>query len=125
MAGPTTGGSVCRLWGGETTVTVTGGGRGGRNQEVALAAALALDTAEADVVVLSGGTDGIDGPTDAAGGCISPATTARIRDAGLDPAARLADNDAYPALAAADALVRTGPTHTNVADVVVGLRVGS
>ena len=125
MAGPATGGSVCRLWGGETTVTVTGGGRGGRNQEVALAAALALDTAEADVVVLSGGTDGIDGPTDAAGGCISPATTARIRDAGLDPAARLADNDAYPALAAADALVRTGPTHTNVADVVVGLRVGS
>ena len=55
----------------------------------------------------------------------APATAARIRDAGLDPAARLADNDAYPALAAADALVRTGPTHTNVADVVVGLRVGS
>jgi hydroxypyruvate reductase len=113
---------TCRLWGGETTVTVTGDGRGGRNQEVALGAAIALDGAEADVVVLSGGTDGIDGPTDAAGGWASPRTADAVRQAGLDPAARLADNDAYAALDAAGALVRTGPTHTNVADVIVALR---
>lgn len=112
---------ACRLWGGETTVTVTGAGRGGRNQEVALAAALHLDRAEADAVVLSGGTDGVDGPTDAAGGWASPRTADAARRAGLDPAARLADNDAYAALDAAGALVRTGPTHTNVADVIVAL----
>ncbi|PAP75722.1 glycerate kinase type-2 family protein [Rubrivirga marina] len=113
---------TCRLWGGETTVTVTGTGRGGRNQEVALAAALYLDRApEVDAVVLSGGTDGVDGPTDAAGGWASPRTADAIRQAGLDPAERLTDNDAYPALDAAGALVRTGPTHTNVADVIVGL----
>lgn len=114
---------TCRLWGGETTVTVTGGGRGGRNQEVALAAALALDGAtEAGVVVFSGGTDGVDGPTDAAGGWASPRTAEAVRQAGLDPAACLADNDAHAALAASRALVRTGPTHTNVADVIVALR---
>ncbi len=112
---------TCFLWGGETTVTVTGTGRGGRNQEVALSAALALDGVDADVVVLSGGTDGVDGPTDAAGGWASPRSAARIRQAGLDPAARLAHNDAYAALRAAGALVRTGPTHTNVADVIVAL----
>ena len=112
---------TCRLWGGETTVTLTGTGRGGRNQEVALSAALALDGAEATVVVLSAGTDGVDGPTDAAGGWASPGTAGRVRQSGLDPAARLADNDAHAALDAAGALVRTGPTHTNVADVVVAL----
>jgi hydroxypyruvate reductase len=116
------GGPACWLWGGETTVTVVGTGRGGRNQEVALAAALALDGADADLVVLSGGTDGVDGPTDAAGGWASPRTAGRIRAAGLDPAACLADNDAYRALDAAGALVRTGPTHTNVADVALALR---
>jgi hydroxypyruvate reductase len=104
-------------------VTVTGDGRGGRNQEVALAAALHLDSApEARTVVLSGGTDGIDGPTDAAGGWASPRTAGAVRQAGLDPAERLADNDAYAALDVASALVRTGPTHTNVADVIVALR---
>ena len=119
---------TCRLWGGETTVTVVGTGRGGRNQEVALAAALALgpstssgQAAEAGAVVLSGGTDGVDGPTDAAGGWASPGTAGAIRQAGLDPAERLRDNDAYAALDAAGALVRTGPTHTNVADVIVAL----
>ena len=117
-------GPTCWLWGGETTVTVTGAGRGGRNQEAALAAALALDGADAEAVVLSGGTDGVDGPTDAAGGWASPRTAGRVRDAGLDPAACLADNDAYRALAAARAHVRTGPTHTNVADVGVALRAG-
>lgn len=112
---------TCRLGGGETTVTVTGSGRGGRNQEVALAAALAFDGADRDVLVLSAGTDGIDGPTDAAGGWASPQTAARIRAAGLDPEACLAGNDAYAALDAAGALLRTGPTHTNVADVIVAL----
>jgi len=77
------------------------------------------------VRVLCGGTDGVDGPTDAAGGWASPDTAAAIRHAGLDPAARLADNDAYPALAAADALLRTGPTHTNVADVAVVVSAGA
>ncbi|WP_420456099.1 glycerate kinase type-2 family protein [Rubrivirga sp.] len=117
--------ATCRLWGGETTVAVTGAGRGGRNQEVALAAALALDGADTDAVVLSLGTDGVDGPTDAAGGWASPHTAGRIRAAGLDPAARLADNDAYAALDAAGALVRTGPTHTNVADVIVAMTAGT
>lgn len=113
---------ACWLWGGETTVTVTGSGRGGRNQEVALAAALALDGTDAGVVVLSGGTDGIDGPTDAAGGWASPRTAERGRAAGLDPAACLAENDSYNALRASDGLLLTGPTHTNVADVGLALR---
>ena len=113
---------TARIAGGETTVTVTGTGRGGRNQEVALAAALALDGAEADVLVLSGGTDGVDGPTDAAGGWATPRTASAVRATGLAPEVALDDNDAYTALEAANALLRTGPTHTNVADILVALR---
>jgi hydroxypyruvate reductase len=112
---------VCLLWGGETTVTVRGAGRGGRNQELALAAALALDGAPEDVVVLSGGTDGVDGPTDAAGGWATPRTAAAARAAGLDPRAALDANDSHTLLHAAGALVVTGPTHTNVMDVQVAL----
>jgi hydroxypyruvate reductase len=120
---------VCLLWGGETTVTVRGRGRGGRNQELALAAALALDDAvragilrdDAAVVVLSGGTDGIDGPTDAAGAWATPRTVADARTLGLDAVRALADNDAYGYLDAAGGLLRTGPTHTNVMDVQVAL----
>jgi hydroxypyruvate reductase len=112
---------VCLLWGGETTVTVRGAGRGGRNQELALAAALALDGAAADVVVLSGGTDGVDGPTDAAGAWATPATAARARAAGLDPRAALDANDSHTLFRALGALVVTGPTHTNVMDVQVAL----
>ncbi|MGZ8471473.1 MAG: glycerate kinase type-2 family protein [Gemmatirosa sp.] len=125
----------CLLWGGETTVTVRGAGRGGRNQELALAAALVLDDAvratilrdDAAIVVLSAGTDGIDGPTDAAGGWATPRTVAHAESLGRDATAALLANDAYGLLDAPDArdpaggLLRTGPTHTNVMDVQIAL----
>ncbi|MFB6099404.1 MAG: glycerate kinase [Salinibacter sp.] len=112
---------TCWLWGGETTVTVTGDGRGGRNQEVALGAALELEGRGPSAVLLSGGTDGIDGPTDAAGAWATPQTAAAARHAGCDPKAHLEANDAYPLFDTLDQLLRTGPTHTNVMDVHVGL----
>ncbi len=112
---------VCLLWGGETTVAVTGGGRGGRNQELALAAALALDGTGRDLVFLSAGTDGIDGPTDAAGAWATPETVRRARALGLDAGAHLDANDAYPFWDALGGLVCTGPTHTNAMDVQVAL----
>ena len=114
--------------GGETTVTVRGGGRGGRNQEMALA--FALEAVEGpladrdDWVFLAAGTDGRDGPTDAAGGIVDASTVDRIRRAGVDPVAALADNDSHRALGAGDALLRTGATGTNVADVAVFLSGG-
>jgi len=111
---------MCLLMGGETTVTVTGEGRGGRNQELALAAALGLEGVPG-VAVMSLASDGIDGPTDAAGAVVSGETTAQARALGLDPNAALALNDAYPLLNAVGALLRTGPTGTNVGDLVVGL----
>jgi glycerate-2-kinase len=113
-----TGRAACRVWHGETTVTVAGTGAGGRNQELALAAALELDGAKG-VLLASLGTDGRDGPTDAAGGVADGGTAGRIRAAGLDPAALLGDNDSNRALAAASDLLVTGPTGTNVADLVV------
>lgn len=106
--------------GGETTVTVRGPGRGGRNQELALAAALALEGTEG-VALAALATDGRDGPTDAAGAWVDGSTAARIRAAGLDPEAALARNDSHPALAAAGALLRTGPTGTQVNDLLVVL----
>ncbi len=112
----------CLIWGGETTVTVRGNGKGGRNQELALAAACELDTAPDDVVLLSGGTDGIDGPTDAAGGWATPSTVAKIRSLGVDPHAALEANDAYHCLSAVKQLLVTGPTHTNVMDIGIGLK---
>ena len=104
--------------GGETTVTVTGDGRGGRNQELALAAALVLDGAPRRVL-LAAGTDGIDGPTENAGAVVDGGTVARITAQGLDPVARLANNDAATALEAAGDVLRTGPTGTNVGDLTV------
>jgi hydroxypyruvate reductase len=101
---------------GETTVTVRGSGRGGRNQEFALSAALGI-AGLANVVVGALATDGWDGPTDAAGGMVDRGTAARIREAGLDPEEALAQNDAYTALKAAGDLLVTGPTGTNVADL--------
>ena len=112
---------VCLLWGGETTVTVTGSGRGGRNQEVALAAALELDAGDRRIVVLSGGTDGVDGPTDAAGAWATPQTAAEARALGLNPAAFLANNDAHPFFEQTGGLLKPGPTHTNVMDVLIVL----
>lgn len=112
---------MCWLWGGEPTVTVTGDGTGGRNQEVALGGALALENASHPAVLLSGGTDGIDGPTDAAGAWATPATGEEARTAGCAPEDHLAENDAYPLFDSIGQLIRTGPTHTNVMDVHVGL----
>jgi hydroxypyruvate reductase len=114
-------GPTCWLWGGETTVTVTGEGTGGRNQEVALGAARELAGSDRKIVILSGGTDGIDGPTDAAGAWATPETAGAAQACGFDPGAHLADNDAYPLLDALDQLLTPGPTHTNVMDVQIGL----
>ncbi len=107
---------VCLISGGETTVTLRGGGLGGRNQEFVLAAA--IDLAGCDgVVVLSGGTDGTDGPTDAAGAIADGGTVARAAAKGLDPRRYLADNDSYHFFDALGGLLKTGPTRTNVMDV--------
>ena len=114
---------ACILCGGETTVTLQGDGKGGRNQEFALAAALILDGME-NVVVLSGGTDGTDGPTDAAGGIADGTTATRAKAKGLDPLDYLRRNDSYHFLQALGDLVITGPTRTNVMDVYMVL-VGS
>lgn len=116
---------VCCLWGGEPTVTVTGDGTGGRNQEAALAAALALAERDQSAVFLAGGTDGIDGPTDAAGAWATPHTAVRARGQGIDLQSHLDANDAYTVFDGLDQLLRTGPTHTNVMDVQVGLIAGN
>jgi glycerate 2-kinase len=103
------------LSGGETTVTVRGKGRGGRNAEFLLALAVALDGAPA-IYALAADTDGIDGTEDNAGAIYGPATIARAKAAGIDLRARLADNDGYGAFEALGDLVVTGPTRTNVND---------
>src|SRR5690606_14741095 len=108
------------LAGGESTVVVRGEGRGGRNQEVALGAALALDGLEG-ALVLALATDGVDGPTDAAGALATGATLARARALGLDAERALERNDAYPFFQALGDLVMTGPTGTNVMDLMVVL----
>ena len=110
---------ACVVAYGETTVHVTGDGRGGRNQELALGAALALARDGVRAAVLSGGTDGVDGPTDAAGAIADGETIERARRQGLDPIDFLRRNDAYAFFAALDDLLITGPTHTNVGDVQV------
>ena len=108
--------------GGETIVHLTGKGLGGRNQELALAAAPAIDGLEG-AAVFSVGSDGTDGPTDAAGGYVDGDTVRELKAAGLDVSAVLADNDAYHALDKVSGLVITGPTGTNVNDVAVALLV--
>ncbi|UWQ62264.1 DUF4147 domain-containing protein [Leisingera caerulea] len=114
---------VALIFGGETTVQLTGTGLGGRNQELALRVAkLGAGRLSGDWLFLSGGTDGRDGPTDAAGGIATPATWEAIKASGQDPDALLANNDSYAALKSADALLMTGGTGTNVADVQVFLR---
>jgi glycerate 2-kinase len=111
---------ACILCGGETTVTLQGDGKGGRNQEFVLAAALIIDGME-NVVVLSAGTDGTDGPTDAAGAIADGTTVTRARAKGLDPLKYLRRNDAYHFLQTLGDLVITGPTRTNVMDVYMVL----
>ena len=111
------------LAGGETVVHLRGKGLGGRNQELALAAAAGLDSL-AGAAVISVGSDGTDGPTDAAGGYVDGDTLAALAAKGWNADAALADNDAYHALQAVDGLIITGPTGTNVNDVAVALVQG-
>ena len=115
------GAPMCVVGAGETTVTVRGAGRGGRNQEFALAGAVALSTIdfEGEAVLASAGTDGIDGPTDAAGAVFDRDLLSRASAAGLDWRAALDANDTYPFADAAGGLIRWGPTGTNVGDLHV------
>ncbi|ATX66259.1 glycerate kinase type-2 family protein [Roseinatronobacter bogoriensis] len=113
-----TGGQQLALFGGETTVILRGSGRGGRNQELALRIALALQ-GKPGWRFLSAGTDGRDGPTDAAGAIVDGGTVARISAAGGDPEALLAQNDSYRALSLSGDLLITGATGTNVADLQI------
>jgi len=111
---------ACVVCGGETTVVVRGSGKGGRNQELALGAALALDGME-DVAVVGFATDGTDGPTDAAGAWADGTTVARGNGCGLDAAGCLAENDSYRYFQAVHDLITTGPTCTNVNDLALVL----
>jgi len=112
---------IALLAGGETTVTLKGTGRGGRNQEMALAFALAAEQngLTGSWAFLSGGTDGRDGPTDAAGGIVDNNTVKRMAQAGVNPIQLLDNNDSYTALKASGDLVNTGATGTNVADLQI------
>lgn len=107
---------ACILSGGETTVTLHGNGKGGRNQEFALACVNTIQGIE-HIVVLSGGTDGTDGPTDAAGAVVDHTTFQRAVNAGLSPEAYLTDNNAYPFFDRTGDLIKTGATKTNVMDL--------
>jgi hydroxypyruvate reductase len=113
---------ACVIAAGETTVTVTGKGKGGRNQEFTYAAARALPVLGHTAVVTSVGTDGIDGPTDAAGAIGDSSTFARARNAGIDdPDSYLRDNNTYAFFDRLGDLIRTGPTRTNVGDIQIVL----
>ena len=112
--------SLAFLAGGETVVHLTGSGTGGRNQELALSAAIGLEGLEG-AAVFSIGSDGTDGPTDAAGGYTDGSTAATLRSQGINIYQALQNNDAYHALQAAGGLLITGPTGTNVNDIAVGL----
>lgn len=114
-------GPVCFLAGGETTVTIAGSGKGGRNQEMALAANLALHGQPGSdrIGFLSAGTDGTDGPTDAAGAFALPEVFAKADSLGLDPLAFLRNNDSYGFFERTGHLLKTGPTLTNVMDVQI------
>ncbi len=110
------------IFGGETTVTISGTGKGGRNQELALRVAMLAENENlGEWVFLSGGTDGRDGPTDAAGGIVDNGTLGRIRRK-ADVDAMLANNDSYHALKIAGDLLMTGSTGTNVADIQIFIR---
>ncbi len=113
---------ACILSGGETTVTVRGNGLGGRNQEFVLAAAIALD-GYGPVTIFSAGTDGMDGPTDAAGAIADEKTVTRAKELGIDARRYLTENDSYHFFETLEGLVKTGPTGTNVMDVRILLAV--
>jgi len=111
----------CLIMGGETTVAIRGNGQGGRNQELVLGAATAMEGA-GKFAVMSLATDGVDGPTDAAGARIDGNSLQRAKKLGFHPDAALARNDSYPLLDAVGALIKTGPTGTNLNDIVLGLK---
>ena len=114
------GGPSCVLAAGETTVRVAGTGKGGRNQKCALAMARGLVTIAANAVAASIGTDGVDGPTDAAGGAVDTTALARAEAANVGPPERyLEDNNSYVFLDELGDLIRTGPTNTNVGDLQI------
>lgn len=104
---------------GEPTVNVTGGGLGGRNQELSLRMALELEGLDADVAFLSAGSDGIDGPTDAAGAVVTPGTCKAARSKELEPEAFLAENDSYHFFSQAGGHIKTGPTRNNLMDLQI------
>ena len=108
---------ACVVAGGETTVSIRGQGLGGRNQEFTLAAAVKIDGME-DTIIVGSATDGSDGPTDAAGAIADGTTVARARALGLDPLQYLADNDSYHFFGRLGDLITTGPTNTNVNDLI-------
>ena len=108
---------LCLISGGETTVTIKGSGKGGRNQEFCLAGAIDMHGLSKNTVMLSGGTDGNDGPTDAAGAIADTETFARATDIGLNPCKYLAENDSYNFFKTMNDLLITGPTNTNVMDI--------
>jgi hydroxypyruvate reductase len=111
---------ACVISSGETTVTVTGNGRGGRNQELALSCAELLSSARRPAALASAGTDGVDGPTDAAGAIVDSSTVRRARDAGLTSiTSYLQENNSYSFFDTLGDLIRTGPTGTNVDDLQV------
>jgi glycerate-2-kinase len=114
---------VCLISGGETTVTVIGKGKGGRNMELALAFAREVEGVEG-ISFLSAGTDGTDGPTDAAGAIVDGRTISRARALGLDPEAALGDNNSYRFFERMNELFITGPTRTNVMDIQIMLLQG-
>jgi len=109
---------MCLISGGETTVTVKGAGLGGRNMELALAFAMEIEGKEG-ITLLSAGTDGTDGPTDAAGAIVNGKTVKKAKAAGLDPVEYLANNDSYNFFRKIDGLFITGPTATNVMDIQI------
>lgn len=112
---------VCLLFGGETTVTLTGTGLGGRNQELILSALLELKNVKAEFSFLSCGTDGTDGPTDAAGAIINNHSWEIVNRLGLNPVKFLGKNDSYNFFNKINSLVKTGPTGTNVMDIGIAL----
>jgi hydroxypyruvate reductase len=113
---------ACIISGGETTVTIRGKGKGGRNQEFALACGMEIAGWEG-AAVFSAGTDGTDGPTDSAGAFADGSTVTRALERGLDPAAYLNNNDSYPFFEQLDDLIITGPTNTNVMDIRILIAV--
>lgn len=113
-------GSTAVVFGGETTVTVRGSGRGGRNQELALAAAIELEGAD-NTVILAAGTDGVDGLSENAGAVVDPSTIDRLQKIGIDGCEALDYNDSATALAANGDAIHTGPTGTNVCDLTIVL----